>query len=949
MCASPIPPESVCFGPFRFDADARKLCKHERKIDLSGQPLQILELLLRQPTQIVTREQLKAELWQGTTYVQFDAGLNSAIKKLRQALNDPAKNPRYIETVSKQGYRFIAPVIRCELSSSQGDSSVEEPVTSTSDSSQVTVSGDNGDLRPRFFGNRTKILALSATLIFLVAAVIKIVFVDSRARRPEAGSTFNQARVRPSIAVLGFKNLSGRTDERWISTLIADQLTADLGAGEKLRTIPEESIFRMKRDLVLSDAGSYARDTLSRVRDYLGADYVVVGAYFRSSRSTDAIQVDVRLQDAVTGETVALLTDKANEEELPDLLARTSAKLRSKLGIETISTEDSVLRTSLPSNPEASQLYSEGLIKLRSFDNQEAQNLLAKAAAADPQFPLVHSALADAWSALGYDEKAKEEISKAYRLTEKLSREDKLFVEARYFELNHNQEKAVDIYKTLFNFFPDNLEYGLLLANAQTAAGKGQEAIQTVASLKNFPLPSREDPRIDLAEAHAAKSLADYKHERAAAATAGAKATAQGARLEIAEAKLEEAGALDDLGQPDAAIELEGEAKAVFTTVGDYGGVTRALNQIGVALMHKGKLVPASGMYAESAAIAGKLGNKRGVATALNNMGIVRYRQGDLIGATKAFQEAANKFREAGDKENVAICLNNVAVNLIDLGNLADGRQKYEESLVISRETGDRMSVARTLNNLARLLIRLGDLDGARRRYEEALVMDHDGREHTYAVQGLADVSFWEGHLEEAHTKYQQALSSRIQIKDDELVAESRLLLAQVLLEEGDLKQAQQEAQQAADEFKKQDNGDDEAQSEAVLARALLRQGMTTRAREVINGAAAIAAKSEDRDARLSVAIETARIDAASGNTANAMKALRSAVDDAKKYHYFSQELEARLALAETEMIAGNAREGRAHLSTLATEARAKGFGLIANKAGIAQTRVNMTRASTPR
>jgi TolB-like protein len=88
-----------------------------------------------------------------------------------------------------------------------------------------------------------------------------------------------QVKVRRAVAVLGFKNLSGRSDEAWLSTALSEMLTTELAAGEKLRTIPGENVARMKIDLSLTDADSYAPDTLARIRKHLGSDYVVLGSY----------------------------------------------------------------------------------------------------------------------------------------------------------------------------------------------------------------------------------------------------------------------------------------------------------------------------------------------------------------------------------------------------------------------------------------------------------------------------------------------------------------------------------------------------------------------------------------------------------------------------------------------------------------------------------------------
>jgi cholera toxin transcriptional activator len=108
----PVPsvPPLVRFGVFELDLRSGELQKQGRKIRLEGQPVQILICLLEKPGELVTREELHRKLWQADTFVNFEHGLNTAVKRLRQALNDSADNPRFVETLPRRGYRFIAPV-----------------------------------------------------------------------------------------------------------------------------------------------------------------------------------------------------------------------------------------------------------------------------------------------------------------------------------------------------------------------------------------------------------------------------------------------------------------------------------------------------------------------------------------------------------------------------------------------------------------------------------------------------------------------------------------------------------------------------------------------------------------------------------------------------------------------------------------------------------------------
>src|SRR5216683_4881180 len=103
-------PRQLVFGPFAFDEASGELHKHGSRVRLEGQPLQILAALVRQPGQIVTRDEFQQQLWKDGTFVDFDHGLNAAMNRLRQVLGDSADQPRYIETLSGRGYRFVAAV-----------------------------------------------------------------------------------------------------------------------------------------------------------------------------------------------------------------------------------------------------------------------------------------------------------------------------------------------------------------------------------------------------------------------------------------------------------------------------------------------------------------------------------------------------------------------------------------------------------------------------------------------------------------------------------------------------------------------------------------------------------------------------------------------------------------------------------------------------------------------
>ena len=519
-------------------------------------------------------------------------------------------------------------------------------------------------------------------------------------------------KARRSVAVLGFKNLSGKPDEAWISTALAEMLSTELAAGEQVRTIPGENIARMKADLALTDADSFGKDSLAKIRNHLGTDLVVVGSYLAMGKTGGGkIRLDFRLQDAVAGETIASVSETGTENELLDLVSRSGTEIRRKLGIGQVSDSDtSGVRASLPSNGEAARLYSEGLAQLQVLNALAARDLLQNAVQADPKHAPTHAALAEAWSALGYDSRAAAEAKRALDLSENLSREERLFVEGRYHEFSHEWPKAIEIYRTLTGFFPDNLEYGLRLAASQAAGGSGKDGLATLEELRSLPVPTRDDARIDLAEANAAAVIGDFKRSEAAAAQAVMKGRAQGTQLVVALARSRQGWALERLGQSSDATAALAEARGLFTAAGDRMGAATTLQSTGHLLYDQGNFTEARKAYENALAVFRTLGNQARVAASLNNIGNIYYDHGDLAQARQYYEQIIAAYREIDDKSGLAGGLGNLANVFDSMGDLPEALKMQQAGLAAFREIDDQRGTASTLSNLGNLLVEMGDL-----------------------------------------------------------------------------------------------------------------------------------------------------------------------------------------------------------------------------------------------
>ncbi len=786
---------------------------------------------------------------------------------------------------------------------------------------------------------------------------------------------------RRSVAVLGFRNLTDRAEADWLSTALAEMLTTELALGERLRTVPGETVSRARLELSLADAETLAEDSLAALRDLLGADYVVLGSFVALGEGEGGrLRLDLRLQDAVSGETIAATPHSGTEAELFDLVAQAGADLRGRLGVEPVADAEAAaaLRATLPDEPEAARAYGEGLAHLRRFEATEARAALERATAMAPDFALAHAALAAALSALGYDREAAAAAERAFAFAGDLPRQERLSVEARHRELAGDGDRALEIYGSLWTFFPDDLEHGLRLAEAQVRWRKAEEAERTIAALRSLPAPASLDPRIDLAEVVAAAARGDHARALAAAERAIATGEAQGASIVVARARLNQALALNALGRPDEAELACAEARRLYEAAGDSGGVAQALNNLGMVLFNQGDLSSTQGIFEEALAVHERTGNRRGMARAANNIAVALDAQGRRGEARQRYEQALALYREIGDRNGEAIALGNIALVLRNSGELAAAGPLYEEALATFRELGNRGSVAWTLNSLALVRAETGDLGRAQTLLEECLAIRrelgekagisqalnnlaglalHRGEpagsfslneeslalaresEHqfdvAYALSGLGQALFALGRLEEARTRHEAALAIRQELGERVAALESRLSLARIALESGQAAAAEQVVREVLTDLQPGDSALLEAAVQRALAAALVARGRPDEALPAGRRAAELLDASAHLDARLAAAPEVARPRAAAGRRDEALSRLAAAGAAAAAAGFVDYAFEIELAAAELEFSGGGeAAVGR--LVALQQRARTAGFGLVERRAAAA-------------
>jgi tetratricopeptide (TPR) repeat protein len=701
-----------------------------------------------------------------------ESAFSTALKRLQEAPPPPRSRVPDLDPVWERV------ILRCL------ERKTEDRFARAGDLARALESGEEAPVRPmRVAPARwTAAGALAVLLAILLAMIAGLALLREK---PPAGAPA----ARPAVAVLGFDNLSRDPRVDFVGTTLFQMLPTDLAAAESLRLVAVEDIDRARQDLGLKGSVSLSGETLGRLRERLGADFVVSGAYLIAG---DSSRVDVVVQDTRSGETLTSFSESGTVDGLLATLENVGARLRSRLGA------GGPPARAMLTNLETARLYSEGLARLRLFDAPRARDLLTQAAAAEPHDPRIHSALAAAWSALGHDEAARREALRAFELSGSLPSEERQAIEARYRETAHEWETAVQLYRKLTDAFPDNLEHGLRLAAAQTAAGRSADAASTLARLRRLPAGAG-DPRIDLTEAVAAGLRSEYALQRDAARRAARRGAELQARLLVAQAGLEEGRALHRLGEPGAAKAF-GHAQRLFTEAGDRRGAARAICALGEMQAHQdsgkaralydqalglqraigdeggaaetvwrlGNLyydarddARAAAFFDESLAAMSRLRNRRGMADVLHSQGRLMIRQ-DLAAARSLFERALALQRETGYEQSEAKTLQGLAYLDSVAGDLGAARRYYERALALQRGNGDRTGVATVLHNLAPVLFELGDYAAAREARREALGISRAVGESigiARGLRGLADVARQQGDLTAARDLYGQALA----------------------------------------------------------------------------------------------------------------------------------------------------------------------------------------------
>lgn len=383
----PQSPRRIRTGLYEIDLSDGRICRQGRPVPVQEQPFRLLELLVERPGELVSRDDIRARLWPADTYVSFDEALNTSVRKLRLVFQDSADNPRFIQTVPKQGYRFIAPVT--EIAEETTTGTHEEPplgpmvgsAPAPREEASQSQGPGSGSTTGRSYMRRWLIGALG------VVAVLVFVFYMARFRIRSA----LQVSTRSMLVVLPFQNLSGDSAQEYFSDGLTEETITDLG---QLNPVHLGVIARTS-----SMAYKHTEKTIRQIGRELNADYVLEGSVRRENGRVRITAQLIRVSDQT--HLWAQSYDARSLGDVIDVQNAIGRAIADRVQVQIAPQYQAEGARPHPQNPAAYDLYLQG----RFYWNQRTPPALRKSielfrqsADADPSFAQAFAGLADAYN-----------------------------------------------------------------------------------------------------------------------------------------------------------------------------------------------------------------------------------------------------------------------------------------------------------------------------------------------------------------------------------------------------------------------------------------------------------------------------------------------------------------------------------------------------------------------
>jgi len=443
------------FADFTLDLRTGELRRNGIRLKLAGQPFAVLATLLEHPGEVVTREELRAHLWQKETFVDFDHSLNVAINKLRETLCDPAEQPHFIETIPRTGYRFIGPV--AESSTKEQEKERERDSGRTAKTEEAAT---GTALRKRW------VLLVGATVAAAALALAGYLYFH---RAPKLTD-------KDTIVLADFAN---STDDPVFDDTLRQGLAVQLAQSPFLSLISDERIQQMLK-LMAKPADARLTPEVSREICERTASAAVLDGSIASLGSQYVLTLrakDCRSGDVLDEEQV----QAARKEDVLNALSQIASRFRTRVGesLSTVKSHDTPLAEATTPSLEALKAYSAGWQASFSSGSAAAVPFFKRAIEIDSNFASAYAALGRMYGDIGESALSAENTSRAYQLRDRASDQERFFISLNYdLQVTGNLEKAQQTCDLWVQAYPRAwLPHGLLSGGIYNTLGKYEKSV----------------------------------------------------------------------------------------------------------------------------------------------------------------------------------------------------------------------------------------------------------------------------------------------------------------------------------------------------------------------------------------------------------------------------------------------------------------------------------------
>jgi DNA-binding winged helix-turn-helix (wHTH) protein/tetratricopeptide (TPR) repeat protein len=455
------------FGAFEVDLRSGEVHKFGIRLKLQDQPFQVLALLLEHPGEVVTRDEFRKELWPGDTFVDFDTGLNSAVKKLRDVLGDSADKPRYIETLPRRGYRFIAHV---ENGHSLAPAVVELRIAPVPPARPTS----------RFWNKRRIVVAAGVAGLVIVAALVawRLYFV-----RP----------VLTGTDVILLANFVNKTGDPIFDDTLDKALEVKLTESPFLSVLPGAGVRQTMRTMRHDPNERVTRELGVEICKRQGLKAVVVPeiASFGNRYLITLEAIEARNEKPIARQQV----EAESKDKVIAALGKAASGLRKQLGESLSSLEkyNAPLDLATTSSLEALQAYRAALTPYRSGKTREAISLFERAVELDPKFCSAYDMLGGAYHGIGDEQASRKNFARAFELKDgRLTQEENFLITATYYwNITGNLDKEYAVLVLYQQAYPRSVNAANLLGINYSERGKREEALKEFMwAIEHSPVPA---------------------------------------------------------------------------------------------------------------------------------------------------------------------------------------------------------------------------------------------------------------------------------------------------------------------------------------------------------------------------------------------------------------------------------------------------------------------------